>query len=879
MNETTKRTYTATRSTSTGSISSAGIGAGLPIENQSEVAHHRENLPPNLTPEGLSVDPNIRIFDSIVYLIYCPEHDRIAVTNVERARCVWFPFVCLNEHQTWMQAARSGVDLIIGRKDAEADAEESAKKAPVYSISYLNILRIQLPPEKFITRLAMLVTLKKSPHSTFQCCQRSMRINWLRASDILADRIDKIWGPELKNFTRIVIGINERRKLITEFSLENSFYHYFTKENSVEKKLLKASHIKPEHIAEIYENFVEHCYPSFYMSFESFKHYLIKYGFDRNDSRMAFLFRACSLYDNDFLHFHEVLLGIIAMEPTTKHFTEGRLNFLFKYYDTSNNGFLKLEEFIVMVTDIHKYSSNTSLNEENLKTEIEKAIRCVGMKDERIAKDNLIKAVLNNSFKNTENLCRSPKPILPQISRLMQTKTTEKSGSSSSAEGFLVANRRSKKGTCIKCRDQHYEYCLHCVTFDTVGRCVAPTLISEQWIEPALDNEMNQHKYSMDYTFNNSSVPNIFIDLIKDFYNKTKIEGNQQLIGLMAVREDWKIFSRYVNILCEELKGLLISEDKLIKINSPAIVVGDMQGNLIDLFTLEKTYFQGFPVTPYNLVFLGNYSGIGSYGVEMITYLFSLKLLLPNKVFLLRGTNEIKSKSRRILLSECLHKYGPDFGQKIFAVITEIFARLPFAVIIDENIFCCHSGIPKWNKLDKINQLGHDVFSVLKEAPIAYELLVNTPLGMDECLCSMVTTKESSGNSKSMKRSSLDSKSSKKMAHKKLGANLVIGVTGFTASEHSDFVNSCSYDHQAFQNFMRSYNFQYLIRSHSLQTSNDDGFDLHYSNRCISIFSCSKPKSSRSTVAFVDGSNQRIRLLSFERETAIITPVESIIHK
>lgn len=231
---------------------------------------------------------------------------------------------------------------------------------------------------------------------------------------------------------------------------------------------------------------------------------------------------------------------------------------------------------------------------------------------------------------------------------------------------------------------------------------------------------MNFHKYSIEYVFRNSSVPNIFIDMVKEFNYKYQMDNS--IKGLLSAKEDWTIFSKYMNMLCEELKGLLMCEDKLIKLNSPAVVVGDLQGNLNDLFSVESSYFQSFPVIANNIIFLGNYSGVYPHGIECITYLFSLKLCSPNKIFLLRGTSEMKSQNKRTLLQECTHKYGTEYGRRIFEMINDIFERMPFGVIIDENIFCAHSGIPKSCKISKLNQLDHDIASVVKEAPVAYEV-------------------------------------------------------------------------------------------------------------------------------------------------------------
>ena len=254
---------------------------------------------------------------------------------------------------------------------------------------------------------------------------------------------------------------------------------------------------------EIYENYIEHCYPSFYMAFESFKFYLIKYGFDKNEETLLYLFNAFSMYGNDYLDFHEVLLGIVAMEPTTKHLTEARLKFIFRYYDSTRSGYLTLDEFVVMVQDIHKKSSDgkeVNLSDEELKAKVEESVKCVGMKDQQIALANFPKAVLSNSFKNTDKLCRSPKAILPQISRLLQARNEGKN-KSTKEEGFLT-NHRKKKGICFRCQAQSYDYCLHNVTFDTVGRCVEPRIISER----KLSSNNRLSRQTLNFSFQNGLI-------------------------------------------------------------------------------------------------------------------------------------------------------------------------------------------------------------------------------------------------------------------------------------------------------------------------------------------------------------------------------------
>lgn len=118
---------------------------------------------------------------------------------------------------------------------------------------------------------------------------------------------------------------------------------------------------------------------------------------------------------------------------------------------------------------------------------------------------------------------------------------------------------------------------------------------------------MNLTRYSLEYVFTLNSVPNIFKDLIRDFFY-----SKSDLAGIMSMSDDWSTFTKYLRILCKELSGILMSENKLIKINTPVIVVGDIQGHLDDLMQLEKLFFSSFPVIPEKLVFLGKYSALSS---------------------------------------------------------------------------------------------------------------------------------------------------------------------------------------------------------------------------------------------------------------------------
>ena len=111
-------------------------------------------------------------YDYVVYLFVCEEHKRMAISNRERTRVVWLPFVAISKGVTWEQASEDGVASIIGkhvverfdgRNDPPDPQNEASNTLPKIKMNLINVLRLQLTSGVFEVRLAQLVRITPAP--------------------------------------------------------------------------------------------------------------------------------------------------------------------------------------------------------------------------------------------------------------------------------------------------------------------------------------------------------------------------------------------------------------------------------------------------------------------------------------------------------------------------------------------------------------------------------------------------------------------------------------------------------------------------------------------------------------------------------------------
>jgi len=146
-------------------------------------------------------------------------------------------------------------------------------------------------------------------------------------------------------------------------------------------------------------------------------------------------------------------------------------------------------------------------------------------------------------------------------------------------------------------------------------------------------------------------------------------------------------------------------------------------------------------------VFNGDFVDRGDHQLETIGLLLALKVLLPERVWLVRGNHEDRGMNMKYGFSnECTYRLGMDMGPKVFELMHKAFEQMPLACRIDDRILVVHGGIGDgaWNINDlravkrplRDNQLFASkntwIFNILWSDPIEDDLDGEGAFGVHE---------------------------------------------------------------------------------------------------------------------------------------------------
>ena len=136
------------------------------------------------------------------------------------------------------------------------------------------------------------------------------------------------------------------------------------------------------------------------------------------------------------------------------------------------------------------------------------------------------------------------------------------------------------------------------------------------------------------------------------------------------------------------------NEENLIETKGSYAIVGDLHGHFFDFLNMLDL------IDPNkNLIFLGDYVDRGLNSVELIIYLITMKAINPEKIIMIRGNHENRVQTSVYgFQEECTIKYD----LYIYWKFCELFEYLPVAVIVNQKYFCVHGGIKPDLSLDWI---------------------------------------------------------------------------------------------------------------------------------------------------------------------------------
>ncbi|TXT63593.1 MAG: Serine/threonine-protein phosphatase 1 [Promethearchaeota archaeon] len=259
-------------------------------------------------------------------------------------------------------------------------------------------------------------------------------------------------------------------------------------------------------------------------------------------------------------------------------------------------------------------------------------------------------------------------------------------------------------------------------------------------------------------------------------------------------------FNKISSIL-KDAKALFEEESLILNLYAPdsdVFVIGDLHGNLESLQRIHAIIQEK---NPKYVVFLGDIVDRGSYQIECLGFVLSLKILEPDKYFILRGNHETLQMNKYYGFYQ---DFNMRFGQEgDFTEILSLYNLLPICAIINDSTLCLHGGIPE--NMEILDQI-HD----LKQKELNY----NPSGSVEEGIFQMLWN---------------DPKE---------------GLSGFMNSFRGEGIKFFGGD--VLGKFLDKYELKSVIRAHEVFPA---GYKWFFEGRLLSIFSSSNYRGQGSNVA------------------------------
>lgn len=161
-----------------------------------------------------------------------------------------------------------------------------------------------------------------------------------------------------------------------------------------------------------------------------------------------------------------------------------------------------------------------------------------------------------------------------------------------------------------------------------------------------------------------------------------------------------------INSICDAATKIFQDEPNLLVVNMDIVVVGDIHGQLLDLF---RILHEMGPPPNRNYLFLGDFVDRGDFSTETITLVLILKILYPENVFIIRGNHEFSEMFTRCgFTHELVQIYT---NPSVKASFQKCFSYMPLAALVNDSILCVHGGIgPQFSTLGQITDIKRPLY-------------------------------------------------------------------------------------------------------------------------------------------------------------------------
>lgn len=910
------------------------------------------------TTASVTTSYSRNLADVCAIIIHCPRHKKFALVKGHYHKGLWLPYVTIKQSEGWYSAivnkTRQLLNVKIGTKSS------SVFTAPeVMHVMRIQLPEVL----KYVTRTVFMTNLlstaasspsltnssairlsnerehskgKSGPQSppistgSFKCfCEWHEPVNgmrWFTHDEIVSEEEhNDIWGPEPGIFTSAFATNTVERGAYSEYTLREAVrYQPHEPPRTPQEELLNSCHFERSDILRLYSDYIQHCYPSQNMNYYSFKEYLIKLGYEH--SPMAFnsterslssgqsngvngiglnihdirsLYRAFKFNKMPYVTFHELLLGLAAMDRNTAHgghSGELRSAYIFRYYDKNVDGKLSLTELKNMAYDrlrvnsvkqvahnvMKSHSTEKSNNKsqrsqstssssknlaaataaaassikidsESVQKELASIYKMLGLKvGDTISERDFMLAVGTMKLRGTSHLFRAQVSVLPVTQHYEIIKERQ---ALTDIEGNLIGGELHRRGTCPRCKEKKYVLALHTVKLTHDAQIVEPTEVRFDEYPPPISRSHRQLSRAI---FSCDSTPNKLIDMITNYWNAVVASqasgqpssARMHLTASNAVplgrtqweRIDRQILAEDIRRVCSQAELVFKKEPRLVSVTSPCYVLGDIHGNINDLRAYERILWPGAPAcVAGSYLFLGDYVDRGDHGLECICYLLSMKVLAPKTFFLLRGNHELRTIQQAFtFFRETCEKFrNQQLGIQVWETLNKVFDLMPIAALIDDQIYCAHGGIPTSAlRLDELYNIPSPLTDPENQSASAWEMLWNDPVSSTEYTEYADLLRKQPG-----------------------GQVAVSNMQGYLPNTKRG--TAFFFSEEAVSRFLHLNNLSHIIRAHECVPP---GYALHCNGKVITVFSSSHYCGATNDAACILVEREKMRVIRVDTD-------------